>query len=146
MMAESKTQSIHTMDHSSLSQLERVFSNYSEIEAVYLFGSQATGKIHQASDVDLALYPDTQSLRNLKLDILHDLAKLGFCHIDLVYMSSNDIVLQYEIVRLNRIIYQKPEFDKGSLFSKIIRQYLDFLPYLAEQRKAYKNRILNGTS
>ncbi len=130
----------------SFHHLEKVFSRYSEIEAVYLFGSQATGKIHRNSDIDLAIYPDTKSIRDLRLDILHDLAKQGFCQVDLVFMDKNDIVLQYEIVRLNRLIYQKPEFDKGSLFSKIIRQYFDFAPYLAEQRKAYKNRILNGAS
>jgi hypothetical protein len=36
------------------------------------------------------------------------------------------------------------EFDSGTYYSRVIRQYLDFMPYWNTQRKAYKDRILNG--
>jgi uncharacterized protein len=32
------------------------------------------------------------------------------------------------------------------MYSKIIRQYLDFMPYLETQRKAYKRRIERGST
>lgn len=124
--------------------LKKVFKKYPEIEAVYLFGSAATGKLHRESDMDLAIYPDTPKLRGKKLDILTELARLGFCNVDLVFMANNDIVLQYEAVRQNIVVYQVPGFDRGTTYSKIIRQYLDFYPYLTEQRNAYKKRILGG--
>lgn len=124
--------------------LERVFKNYSEIEAVYLFGSAGTGKLHSESDIDLAIYPDTPGLREKKLSILTELAQLGFCDVDLVFMDKNDIVLQYEAVRQNIIVYRASGFDRGATYSKIVRQYLDFYPYLTEQRNAYKKRILSG--
>lgn len=124
--------------------LERVFKNYPEIEAVYLFGSAGTGKLHSKSDIDLAIYPDTPGLREKKLSILTELAQLGFCDVDLVFMDKNDIVLQYEAVRQNIIVYRASGFDRGATYSKIVRQYLDFYPYLTEQRNAYKKRILSG--
>ena len=124
--------------------LKKVFKKYPEIEAVYLFGSAATGKLHRESDIDLALYPDSPKLREKKLDILTELARLGFCNVDLVFMDKDDIVLQYEAVRQNLVVYQAPGFDRGTIYSKIIRQYLDFYPYLTEQRNAYKKRILGG--
>ena len=124
--------------------LKKVFKKYPEIEAVYLFGSAATGKLHRESDIDLALYPDSPKLREKKLDILTELARLGFCNVDLVFMDKDDIVLQYEAVRQNIVVYQAPGFDRGTIYSKIIRQYLDFYPYLTEQRNAYKKRILGG--
>ena len=124
--------------------LKKVFKNFSEIEAVYLFGSTVTGKSHQESDMDLAIYPDTPGLRKQKLAILTELARFGFCNVDLVIMDENDIVLQYEAVRQNILVYQTSGFDRGSTYSKIVRQYLDFYPYLTEQRKAYKKRILGG--
>jgi predicted nucleotidyltransferase len=124
--------------------LKKVFKKYPEIEAVYLFGSAATGKLHRESDIDLALYPDSPKLREKKLDILTELARLGFCNVDLVFMDKNDIVLQYEAVRQNIVVYQAPRFDRGTTYSKIVRQYLDFYPYLTVQRKAYKKRILGG--
>jgi len=124
--------------------LEKVFKKYPEIEAVYLFGSAAAGKLHRESDIDLAIYPDTPGLRRKKLIILTELARLGFCNVDLVFMDENDIVLQYEVVRQNIVVYRAKGFDRGATYSKIVRQYLDFYPYLTEQRNAYKKRILGG--
>ena len=131
------------MNNPDIKLLDKAFKKYPEIEAVYLFGSAATGKVHRNSDIDLAIYPDTGELRENKLAILTDLARQGFCNVDLVFMDRNDIVLQYEAVRQNVIVYQTPGFDRGSLYSKIIRQYLDFYPHLTVQRQAYKQRILN---
>jgi predicted nucleotidyltransferase len=100
--------------------------------------------MHPESDIDLAIYPDTPGLRKKKLSILTELARVGFCNVDLVFMKESDIVLQYEAVRQNIVVYHAPGFDRGSTYSKIVRQYLDFYPYLAEQRKEYKKRMLNG--
>ena len=124
--------------------LAKIFKNYPEIEAVYLFGSTVTGKSNRESDMDLAIYPDTPVLRKHKLAILTELARFGFCNVDLVFMDENDIVLQYEAVRQNIVVYQAPGFDRGATYSKIVRKYLDFYPYLTEQRNAYKKRILSG--
>ena len=124
--------------------LKKVFKDYPEIEAVYLFGSAATGKLHRESDIDLALYPDSPKLREKKLEMLTELARLGFCNVDLVFMDKNDIVLQYEAVRQNIVVYQAPGFDRGATYSKIVRQYLDFYPHLTVQRNAYKKRVLGG--
>lgn len=86
------------------------------------------------------LFPTTQQ----RLEILTDLARHGFCRVDLVFLDTQDIVLKYLAIRHNRIIYQRPDFDRGSYYSKIIRQYLDFQPYLEAQRQAYKRRLLHG--
>ena len=56
--------------------LEKVFKNFSEIEAVYLFGSAASGKMHPESDIDLAIYPDTPGLRKKKVEFVTHLAAL----------------------------------------------------------------------
>jgi hypothetical protein len=44
------------------------------------------------------------------------------------------------------VVYQNERFDRGAYYSKVVRMYLDFLPYLEVQREAYKRRILNGQS
>jgi len=129
----------------SFAQLESLFKKYKDIEAVYLFGSAASGKMHPESDLDLAILSPESSLKRKKLEILTVLADSGFCHVDLVFIDEKDIVLAYEAVRQNRIVYQIKNFDRGGTYSRIVRKYLDFLPYLSVQRKAYKRRILNGT-
>ena len=127
-----------------MSHLAEVFRRYPDVLAVYLFGSQATGRLRRESDLDLAILPRTASLRERRLDILADLARYGFSNVDLVFLDTDDIVLKYEAVKHNRVVYQTEDFDRGSTYSKIVRQYLDFLPYLEVQRAAYKRRILSG--
>ena len=127
-----------------LSALDVVFQKYPEIQAVYVFGSVATGKVKAGSDLDLGIVPKTPSLHERKLDILTDLARLGFCEVDLVFLDVEDIVLRFEIVKHNKVIYQTGDFDKGEYYSRILRQYFDFLPYLKVQREAMKRRILDG--
>ena len=129
-----------------LSGLGEVFALYPEIGAVYLFGSAAAGRTNSESDLDLAVYPGTDSLKSAKLEILGRLAAKGFSKVDLVFIDGRDIVMDYEAVRSNRRIYQKPGFDPGSLYSAVVRKYLDFLPRLEVQRKALKRRILHGAA
>jgi predicted nucleotidyltransferase len=124
--------------------LSQVFREYPDIQAVYLFGSAASGRIHHGSDLDLALYSKSSSIRERRLDILTDLARCGFCNVDLVFLDTEDIVLKYEAIRQNRLLYRTEDFDRGAMYSKIIRQYLDFCPYLKVQREAYKRRLLLG--
>jgi predicted nucleotidyltransferase len=127
-----------------LNALDPVFQKYPEIQAVYVFGSVATGKVKAGSDLDLGIVPKTPSLHERKLNILTDLARLGFCEVDLVFLDVEDIVLRFEIVKHNKVIYQTSDFDKGEYYSRILRQYFDFLPYLKVQREALKRRILDG--
>lgn len=58
--------------------------------------------------------------------------------------SADDIVLRYEAVRQNVLVYAAEDFDRGEMYSRVVRAYLDFLPYLKVQREAYKRRILHG--
>jgi predicted nucleotidyltransferase len=130
----------------NLEILPQVFAKYPGIQAVYLFGSRAAGTTRATSDLDLAVVPRHPQVRQQRLDILADLARHGFCDVDMVFLDTDDITLRYEAVRQNRLVYQTMDFDRGALYSKIVRQYFDFLPYLDVQREAYKRRILDGQS
>ncbi len=125
-----------------LALLSDVFKKYSGILAVYLFGSAASGRLHSESDLDLALTGEP-GLRAHKLDILADLARAGFCNVDLVFLDTTDIVVLFEAVRHNHLVYCSDEFDAGGFYSQILRRYFDFLPYLKTQREAYKRRVLH---
>ena len=133
---------IISMKFPPLERLAELFSQYPDIQAVYLFGSVAQGRVHAESDLDLAIIPRHSSLSASKLDILTELGRAGFDNVDLVVLDRDDIVLNYEAVRPNRVVYQTDDFDSASMYSRVVRQYLDFLPYLKVQREAYKRRIL----
>lgn len=127
-----------------LGLLTEVFRKHHEIQAVYLFGSVAQGKARFGSDLDLGIVTGDPSLHAKKLDILAELARLGFCDVDLVFLNVEDIVTRFEIVKHNKVIYRTADFDRGEMYSRTLRQYFDFLRYLKVQREALKRRILNG--
>ena len=127
-----------------LAHLSGIFAKYPEIQAVYLFGSTSTGRTHADSDLDLAVVLRPAAEVFPKLDILADLARAGFCDVDLVSLATDDIVLKHEAVRQNRLVYQTEDFDRGAYFSRIVRQFLDFRPYLETQHRAYKQRVLEN--
>lgn len=126
-----------------IKRLTEVFGQFPEIRAVYVFGSAATGKRRPDSDLDLAVFAGDESFQTRKLDVLTELTREGFDAIDLVFLNTADTITQYEAVRLNKLIYTTAGFDRGSYYSKIVREYLDLLPYLEVQRKAYKERLLS---
>ncbi|MCC9078781.1 nucleotidyltransferase domain-containing protein [Litorilinea aerophila] len=130
-------------------QLAAVFSRYPEIQAVYLFGSHAEGRATSRSDLDLAAILRPHTPPPDKLDLLTDLVRAGFEQVDLVFLDPadiRDIVLWFDVVRHNRVIYAVEDFDRGQLFSKIARMYWDFVPILERQRRRFKERILGGQS
>lgn len=125
-------------------KLENIFSNQIEVKAAYLFGSYARGEQKTDSDIDIGILLDENFDRIIKLDLLTSLTENGFDDVDLVILNNASILLKYEIVKNNNLIYSRSDFDTSSYFSKIIRLYLDFKPYLEVQRKYLKERILNG--
>ena len=131
-------------DMSEFQRLAEVFKRYPQIQAIYMFGSQAAGRAGRGSDLDLAIIATDPSLKEKKLDILAELARLGYCDVDLVFLGEDDLVLAYEALRQNRLLYAAPGFDRGATYSKIVRKFLDFEPYLRVQREAYKRRIIGA--
>jgi len=124
--------------------LATVFRQFPDVQAVYLFGSAAEDRMRSDSDIDLAVVPRTGSCRERRLEMLAELTRAGFDRVDMVFLDTDDLVLKYEAVRQNRVVYQAEDFDRGAMYSTVVRMYLDFLPYLEVQRKAYKRRILRG--
>lgn len=129
--------------HPGLKQLDNIFRKYPDIQAVYLFGSTASGKADAESDLDLAILPRNSSLREQKLDILTDLAREGFCDVDLVFLDTDAVVIKFESIHQNRLLYCAKDFDTNAFFSLTLRQYFDSAPYLKTQREAYKRRALH---
>ncbi len=71
------------------------FANTTSVLAVYLFGSYAAGNPRYESDLDLAIVPRDESVREHMLDILADLIRQVHDRIDLVILDTRDVVLRF---------------------------------------------------
>ena len=127
-----------------LEELRGIFKNYVELKAVYLFGSYAMGKEDKSSDLDLGIVLAEDYKQQIKLEILTELAVKGYCNVDLVILNEADLVTKHEVVKHNKVIYQRADFDTNDYFSLTMRQFLDFRPFLKVQQRYLKERVLNG--
>ena len=123
-----------------------VLERYPEVEGAFLFGSRAEGGGRADSDFDLALVGPHDRLAEQRLDLLADFVRAGIDDIDLVLLDDADPALRFEAVRPNRLVYARPDFDRGVYYSRVVREYLDFEPYLRVQREALKKRLADGSA
>lgn len=73
-----------------------------------LFGSQATGKTHPDSDVDLAIWMDMSVTPEQKLTWVTELMTLLNREVSLVFVSpALDPVLGFEIVKNGRVLFER---------------------------------------
>lgn len=125
-------------------KLQDIFKQYKEIKVAFLFGSYADDKENKLSDLDLGILLENNYNRDIKLDILSKLTKNKFCNVDLVIINHASLLTRFEIVKHNKVIYKREDFDYPEYFSLTIRKFLDFRPCLQVQGQYLKERILNG--
>ena len=132
--------------HPDFARLAAVFRAHPDVRAVYLFGSHAEGRARIDSDIDMGVVTSNmgERLGMLKLDLLTDLAAVGFDDVDLVMLERAGHFVRFQAVRMNRPIYLAEGFDHGSYFSLTLRMYWDFKKHLDWQRRAYKEKMLHA--
>ena len=79
-----------------------------------------------------------------RLDLLAALVAAGRDDVDLAILDGADVVLRFEAVRPNRLVYAREGFDHGTYYSRAVREYFDLLPILAIQGEALKRRLLHA--
>lgn len=101
-----------------------------------MFGSQATGRTHAASDVDLAVWPAEPTSSLQKLQWVTELQNLLDTDVSLVVVSPDlDPVLGFEIVKNGRLLCQREPELWFKERSRLWHAYNDSLPF---RRAAYK--------
>jgi predicted nucleotidyltransferase len=103
-----------------------------------VFGSQASGKTHVHSDVDLALWPLGPVPPLERLRWLSELENALAIDVSLVLVSSDlDPVMGFEIVRQGRLVFE----DESGLWmaqrARMWHAYNDSLPF----RRAARQRL-----
>ncbi|WP_025640608.1 type VII toxin-antitoxin system MntA family adenylyltransferase antitoxin [Schnuerera ultunensis] len=132
------------LSESQLETLNKIFSKHKVVKGAYLFGSYAEGKENKFSDLDIGIILDEVYEKNIKIQLLKELSYNGFCNVDLVLLNEAPTMIEFEIVKHNKLIYRREDFNHPVYFSNIIRKGLDFKPLVKVQRKFYKERLLNG--
>lgn len=118
------------MTEKAIEKLLPIFEDYPTVKLVYLFGSQATGKIGPLSDYDFAVYldeKDSQKRFQTKLNIAGKLSSvLKTDAVDVVIINdTGQPELKYNIINTGNLILEKEPF-KVLIEPRIITEYIDF--------------------
>jgi hypothetical protein len=103
-------------------RLQPVLAGHPDIEAVFLFGSHATGNARPESGPGAGgtAYPAGGA------EARSTGGTAGFDNIDLVVPDEADPALKFEAARPNRLVFPRPGFDRGGYYARVIREYFDF--------------------
>src|SRR5438105_1032628 len=79
--------------------------------AVFVFGSQARGRAHESSDLDVALYIDPATLPAdvlaLRLNYTVELERIIGKNVDVILLNIAPPILRHQIFRNGKLIFER---------------------------------------
>ncbi len=112
-----------------------------EIQAVYLFGSVAEGRVNALSDVDIAILAD-RDLPKQRLWRLEDhWASAWPDWVDLHVLNLAPPAAQFEIITRGRKLWIKDLAQVADFESLVRRRYWDLEPLLEQDWAAFERRL-----
>ncbi len=122
------------LNETRLKEKLEAFCTQHDIQLVILFGSTATGGIHNRSDLDIALLGraplDTVAMTNH----LMQLAERG--DVDVVDLRRSSPLLAMEVVRSGRVLYERHAGQYADFCSLAHRRYADTAKLRAAKKEA----------
>ncbi|MBI4895234.1 MAG: nucleotidyltransferase domain-containing protein [Candidatus Aenigmarchaeota archaeon] len=97
-----------------------------EVKAIYLFGSQATGKAKPYSDIDICVFTKQPLSRRIKLKIFGESSK----RISISLFHELPIYIQYRVLRDGKVYLVKDQGMLHDITVSTMNNYLDFKPTL----------------
>ncbi|MBT9174247.1 MAG: hypothetical protein DDT21_02659 [Syntrophomonadaceae bacterium] len=129
-------------------KMQKVFNEYSEILAVYLFGSFAKNKTTKDSDVDMGilLKDNVSSERKLdiRLNLMAEIESIFNRKCEVIILQDAPLLLLYQIFRCRNIIYEKKHLARINFESLKRREYFDFKFYQERHSQIFRKRLVKG--
>jgi|SRR5271157_467522 len=107
-----------------------------DVDAVYLFGSHATGKAKPSSDIDICVITKRDVAREVKEKILSNSSK----KIDIVMFRDLPSPIRFRVFKEGKPLYIKDPLTLQRVKADTLRSYLDIQPMI----KRHISRTLGG--
>ena len=109
----------------ALESIRHFCSQKPNIVAAYLFGSQATGRDRQKSDIDLALLVRKALDPMERIDMETALSNILGRDVDLIVFDQVSPLLQHQILKYGRLIFEADQSERVRQEVWARRAYLD---------------------
>lgn len=110
--------------------VQRVRQALPDVQAIYLFGSQASGRAREQSDIDIAVLPADKLDAIARWELAELLARQLGRDIDLVDLLAASTVMRMEIIRNGKLLFethqaaQRFEMTTLSMYQHLQRERL----------------------
>lgn len=118
------------------------------IDLCYLFGSRADGTAYPGSDIDLAVafkdYDEEKYGLSTEISVQQEFEEaLQPFRVDLLLIQRAPVYLRFSIIN-GVVLYSSDENFRTDLEESIVRDYLDFKPFLDAYYREMSESIASG--
>ena len=106
-------------------KIKKYVSLQDNIVVVYLFGSAATGKMRRTSDLDIAIMSTRKIDGFERITLETELSNLLQMDVDLVIFHQAQVLLQHQILKYGRLLYEKNSKVRVQQETSARREYLE---------------------
>jgi len=128
-------------------ELKNLLGKY-QVTAAYFFGSRAEGTSTEKSDYDFAILVDKSfdqdDVNYLIMKVEEEAASLLQKEVDVILLNTATIEFKYLVISRGKVIYSCDEEKRTDFEDEVIRDYLDFKPFLDLYRKEVREAIKEG--
>ena len=123
------------MEAKDIKKIAGEMSDITGVNAVYLFGSHASGKQKPYSDIDLCIITNPKIKKEARNEILATASKKIDTHI----LSDLPLYIQFRVFKDGKPLFVNSQSGLNRARADVIRRYLDFQPRLEK----YYKRVLS---
>ncbi|MCR4443403.1 MAG: nucleotidyltransferase domain-containing protein [Peptococcaceae bacterium] len=131
-----------------LPKITEYLEEHDSISAAWLFGSAATGKLKEGSDIDIAVLfvsgLSKQERFDLRLKLAGEMTRLAGRTVDVVDIQAVPLYFQHQIRKEGSLIVEKDHHYRISFDVRSRREYFDILPVLQRRNLRLIQRALGG--
>lgn len=124
-------------------ELEQIAKHYG-IADVYIFGSQATGFVHEGSDADIAVrfvrgLPNPEKRGRVYGELYADLSPYVFgATLDLVFFEEAPLHIQFKIVTEGKLLYTNNAEKTAEIRERTANFYRDYQYFIDEYMRGLR--------
>ncbi len=132
------------LKNKEIEEISKKLRRMKEIKFAYLFGSAATGKMGNLSDIDIAIYLDKflpkDKILDIHLKVIHEVSSvLQNDNIDVVVMNESNASINYSIICDG--IKLKDNKERIDAEYMIMKEYLDRKYYEDLEAEIFLKRV-----
>lgn len=115
------------------------------LKLVLVFGSFATGKNRQGSDLDIAVLGSETISFAQQIDLISELSRLFHQDVDLSVLNSANPLLLFQVSKHAELLYgSQADFARFKLYA--FHRYHDYAPYFQMERDFNQKIIMESRS